>query len=233
VGREPDGTPVGALLGVGLAAGGVDGAAGRPVAATGVGGLAAAGETAPTPGVTGRGGPASGFGAAAGLAVAGRGAAGVATPAGVLGAAGAAGRGTAEGPAGPPEGAAGAGAPVELGGRAEAAGCTGRGGSGAALACGGAAARGVSTRGAGLDLAGSASPSRRTANTALHTLHRARTPAAGTLAGSIRYTVAQFGQVTFMSSPQGFSREAGPGRSSPLVPCRRSTTKTDPGSVFA
>jgi hypothetical protein len=41
--------------------------------------------------------------------------------------------------------------------------------------------------------------SRRTANTALHTVQRARTPASGTFAGSTRYTVAQFGQVTFIS----------------------------------
>jgi hypothetical protein len=40
--------------------------------------------------------------------------------------------------------------------------------------------------------------SRRTANTALQTLQRARTPASGTFIGSTRYTVAQFGQVTFI-----------------------------------
>jgi hypothetical protein len=40
--------------------------------------------------------------------------------------------------------------------------------------------------------------SRRTANTALHTVQRARTPASGTFTGSTRYTVAQFGQVTFI-----------------------------------
>ena len=40
--------------------------------------------------------------------------------------------------------------------------------------------------------------SRRTANTALHTVQRARTPASGTFTGSTRYTVAQLGQVTFI-----------------------------------
>lgn len=34
-------------------------------------------------------------------------------------------------------------------------------------------------------------------------------------------------------APLGFSREAGPGRSSPLAPCRRSTTNTEPGRVLA
>ena len=40
--------------------------------------------------------------------------------------------------------------------------------------------------------------SRRTANTALQTVQRARTPASGTFTGSTRYTVAQFGQETFI-----------------------------------
>jgi hypothetical protein len=138
--------------------------------------------------------------------------------------------------------------------RAGAAGVTGRGagGRGGAGFSGAAAADGAADSGAAAELAAGAgvwaagvwgragsgvdrldSPSRRTANTALQTLQRARTPATGTLAGSTRYTVAQFGQVTFISSPQGFSRELAPDRSSPFVLWRRSTTKTEPGSVLA
>jgi hypothetical protein len=64
-----------------------------------------------------------------------------------------------------------------------------------------------------------------TGKTALHTLQRARTPAAGTLAGSTRKTVSHVGQVTFTrcypSPPLG--------RGS----WRRSTTNTEPGCVFA
>src|SRR5256885_11228198 len=37
-----------------------------------------------------------------------------------------------------------------------------------------------------------------TGNTLLHTAQRARTPPAGTLAGSTRYTVSHDGQVTFI-----------------------------------
>jgi hypothetical protein len=139
-----------------------------------------------------------------------------------------------------------------LGGRTEANGSAGRSVSDGAEGFGGSGCTGelegsgfitVGAGGLGSDccacagalavIAGSASPSRLTANTALHTLHLARTPVAGTFAGSTRYIVAQLGQLTFISSPQAFSREFGPGRSSPFDPCRRSTTKTEPGSVFA
>jgi hypothetical protein len=67
------------------------------------------------------------------------------------------------------------------------------GGRGARVGAGGGGDAGVS---AGTD----ASASRRTAKTAAQTAHRARTPASGTFAGSTRYTVAQFGQVTFIYS---------------------------------
>src|SRR5258705_352815 len=49
--------------------------------------------------------------------------------------------------------------------------------------------------------AGAAAPSTLTAKTLLQTLQRARTPPAGTLAGSTRYTVSHDGQVTFTRSP--------------------------------
>jgi hypothetical protein len=68
--------------------------------------------------------------------------------------------------------------------------------------------------------AASATP---TANTPRHTEHRARTPPAGTFAGSTRKTVEQVGQVTFMDQSP----------SSRTGSWRRSTTKTDPGSVLA
>jgi hypothetical protein len=58
-----------------------------------------------------------------------------------------------------------------------------------AVRCGPACVAAATPEGAG---------SRRTANTALHTVQRARTPASGTFTGSTRYTVAQFGQVTFI-----------------------------------
>ena len=48
------------------------------------------------------------------------------------------------------------------------------------------------------DTADGATESWRTANTALHTVQRARTPDWGTFTGSTRYTVAQLGQVTFI-----------------------------------
>jgi len=44
-----------------------------------------------------------------------------------------------------------------------------------------------------------------TAKTVLQTVQRARTPPAGTLVGSTRYTVAHDGQVTFtLRSPRGY-----------------------------
>ena len=45
-----------------------------------------------------------------------------------------------------------------------------------------------------------------TGKTVLHTLQRARTPPAGTLAGSTRYTVSHDGQVTFMCCSLGVGR---------------------------
>jgi hypothetical protein len=48
------------------------------------------------------------------------------------------------------------------------------------------------------DTEAGATESCRTANTALHTVQRARTPDWGTFTGSTRYTVAQLGQVTFI-----------------------------------
>ncbi len=86
-------------------------------------------------------------------------------------------------------------------------------------------ATGADTGAAGAETAGSA---RRTQNTPLQTEHRARTPAAGTLAGSTRKTVWQEVQVAFMVGnlyrlPRGSSFRV----------CRRSTTNTEPGSVLA
>jgi len=91
-------------------------------------------------------------------------------------------------------------------------------GGGVTAAGGGGGAR-AATAGAGAGTVSTAP----TAKTPRHTEQRARTPPAGTFAGSTRKTVEQVGQVTFM-------------RQSPSSrPCswRRSTTKTDPGSVLA
>jgi hypothetical protein len=62
-----------------------------------------------------------------------------------------------------------------------------------------------------------------TPNTVRHTEQRARTPPAGTFAGSTRKTVWQLGHVAFIvyRSPSG------------LESWRRSNTNTEPGSVLA
>lgn len=91
-------------------------------------------------------------------------------------------------------------------------------GGGAATATGGGGG-GAATTGAGA-ATDSAIP---TGKTPRQTEQRARTPPAGTLAGSTRKTVEQVGHVTFMrQSP-----------SSRTGSWRRSTTNTDPGSVLA
>src|SRR5438477_395375 len=51
-----------------------------------------------------------------------------------------------------------------------------------------------------------------TGNTLLHTAQRARTPPAGTLAGSTRYTVPHAGQVTFTAGRLRPARGRGGGR---------------------
>jgi hypothetical protein len=78
-----------------------------------------------------------------------------------------------------------------------------RGGRGAGLgtSTGGASAAGSLATGAGEDTVAGAARDFDTGNTPLHTWQRARTPPAGILAGSTRYTVSQDGQVTFMRSP--------------------------------
>jgi hypothetical protein len=82
--------------------------------------------------------------------------------------------------------------------------------AGALGAAGGGAGAGTGARtSAG---AGGAAPSALTAKTLLQTLQRARTPPAGTLVGSTRYTVSHDGQVTFTRSP--YSRPASPGSGS-------------------
>src|SRR2546430_574082 len=83
------------------------------------------------------------------------------------------------------------GVPAGRGGAAAGAGGARRGGAG------GGARRG----GAGMASGGRASAADGfTGNTLLHTAQRARTPPAGTLAGSTRYTVSHDGQVTFTAT---------------------------------
>jgi hypothetical protein len=104
------------------------------------------------------------------------------------------------------------------------AGVGGGGGGGGGAGTGARAGAGVRTS-AG---PGAAAPSVLTAKTLLHTLQRARTPPAGTLAGSTRYTVSHDGQVTFTRSLYS-PLPGSPGSGS----WRRSTTNTDPACVFA
>ena len=139
-----------------------------------------------------------------GGAIDGRAAAGKLGTAG--GATGTAGRGSAAG-----GGATGSGAIGSIG----SGGGTITGGGATATGGGGGAA----TAGAGTGAA-AATP---TAKIPRHTEQRASTPPAGTFAGSTRKTVEQVGQVTFMRQ----SPSSCPGS------WRRSTTKTDPGSVLA
>jgi hypothetical protein len=71
-------------------------------------------------------------------------------------------------------------------------------GAGGAGAGGGAGGRGAETAPPAPAPAVVAAPADAfTGNTLLHTAQRARTPPAGTLAGSTRYTVSHDGQVTF------------------------------------
>src|SRR5437870_2915813 len=68
-----------------------------------------------------------------------------------------------------------------------------------------AGAAGAGGRDAGADRAtgeGTAISAAPTPNTLPHTAQRARTPPAGTLAGSTRYTVSHDGQATFTSRPR-------------------------------
>src|SRR5438552_14682699 len=155
------------------AAGGAGGAAGAAGAARAKGAPRAAGTTgAPTRGAAG--GPA-------GSEVAERVGAGGGRS---TGAAGGAGRAAGAGGAGGPGGAGGAG----------------RGATNGPDKRGGAAGVGVGGPGAGgRGRAGGIAPAlpAPTAKTVLQTVQRVRTPAAGTLAGSTRYTVSHDGQVTF------------------------------------
>ncbi len=73
----------------------------------------------------------------------------------------------------------------------------GRGGGGAA-GSGAAGAGAAATVGGVTGAGGAPRVSAPTRNTARQTEHRARTPPAGTLAGSTRKTVEQLGQVTFI-----------------------------------
>src|SRR5437667_5496259 len=107
------------------------------------------------------------------------------------------------------------------------AGGAGAGAAGAETAAADPAdARRADAAGAG---AAVSAPDADTGNTLLHTAQRARTPPAGTLAGSTRYTVPHAGQVTFTLRAPPYS----PPSSSSSGSWRRSTTNTDPGCVLA
>ncbi len=71
-----------------------------------------------------------------------------------------------------------------------------RGGAGAGAGGPGATSGGFGVAGAGAS--GGVATEALTGNTLLHTAQRARTPPAGTLDGSTRYTVSHDGQVTFI-----------------------------------
>src|SRR5438067_4997653 len=128
------------------------------------------------------------------------------------------------------------------------AGGAGAGAAGAETAAADPAdARRADAAGAG---AAVSAPDADTGNTLLHTAQRARTPPAGTLAGSTRYTVPHAGQVTFTAGRLRPARGRGGGRprtptpaaswrnsSFPLrarspAPEMKSYAKTQPGSVL-
>src|SRR5438309_2737212 len=199
--------------------------------------------------------PAGAIGAGAGGAAAGGGAAGGAAAGAARGATGgaAAGGGAARGAAG---GAATGGADTgrtgaPTGGPTGARGGVAGGAGGVGRRSGGAAAGAIGGGGGGGGTGGvrgvvvvgvktgapppvatpaptgcGATADAATVKTLLHTAQRARTPPAGTLAGSTRYTVSQDGQDTFTLRPRYC---ASPGSGS----WRRSTTYTEPGCVFA
>src|SRR5213076_786329 len=90
------------------------------------------------------------------------------------------------------------------------AGGAGAGAAGAETAAADPAdARRADAAGAG---AAVSAPDADTGNTLLHTAQRARTPPAGTLAGSTRYTVPHAGQVTFTAGRLRPARGRGGGR---------------------
>jgi hypothetical protein len=93
-------------------------------------------------------------------------------------------------------GAAGAGGAGGAGGGDVAATGGGFGGAGAGDVSGGAGARWAAAGVEGCALAAPAGAF--TGNTLLQTAQRARTPPAGTLPGSTRYTVSHDGQMTFI-----------------------------------
>src|SRR6266566_7060947 len=167
--------------------------------------------------------PAAGGGAGAGAGGGGAGRGGGAAGAGARGADMTCASGGAEGEGGRPGGGGGAGAGAGgaangVAGRAGAAGRAGMAGrlggaTGGAIAGrdggrggGGAGARGGTGVGADATGRGAAAaapaPSGLTAKTLLQTLQRARSPPAGTFAGSTRYTVSHDGQVTFTPRPR-------------------------------
>src|SRR5438445_12576528 len=177
-----------------------------PPVAAGAGGAGDAGDGGEAGGAGGAAGATRGAAEAAGS---GRAANGAGAGGGRnTGAAGGAGRGGGAARAGGAAGAGGAGGAGGGGGAGRGAtnGPDRRGGAGGAGG-GGAGVGGLSAGGtcrAGGVAVALAAP---TAKTVLQTLQRARTPAAGTLAGSTRYTVSHDGQVTFTpTAPLALSR---------------------------
>src|SRR6267143_494682 len=155
-------------------AGAADGGAGRMAGA--VGGAAGAGTARGAGGGAGRAGAAGGAGADVGAAI------------------GPEKRGMAGARGGAGAGAGGAGAGGGAGGWGAAMGPAGAAGARWAAATWGGPVSATGARCAAAD-------ELFTANTLLHTAQRARTPPAGTLDGSTRYTVSHDGQVTFISRP--------------------------------
>src|SRR6266513_507280 len=158
----------------------------------------------------------NGFTGRSGLVMRGPGAA----PDGAAGGGGAGGAAGAAGGRSPGAGAArGAGAGGGAAGRTAGA-CGGGAGAGTARGAGGGAARGGAGGGPGSATgARCAAPEAAfTGNTLLHTAQRARTPPAGTLDGSTRYTVSHDGQVTFIWRPPRLHRAPGRAGGRPRTP---------------
>src|SRR6266566_778474 len=167
-------------------------------------------------GFTGRSGPVMRPGVAPAGAAGGAGAAGAAGATGAR----AAGEGAGRGGAATGGGGADVGAAMgpEKRGIAGARGGAGAGAGGAGAA-GGAGGRGAEPGppGAAGDRCGVAEAAF-TGNTLLPTAHRARTPPAGTLDGSTRYTVSHDGQVTFIWRPPRLHRAPGRAGGRPRTP---------------
>src|SRR5439155_6153979 len=137
-------------------------------------------------------------------------------------------RGMAGARGGAGAGAGGAGAAGGAGGRGAEPGPPGAAGARWAAAATGGPGSATGARGAAPEAAF-------TGNTLLHTAQRARTPPAGTLEGSTRYTVSHDGQVTFIGRPHPHHRAPGRagGRPRTSIPSAFSRSSSSPSRAHS